>query len=109
MLPPLEHDYSHRFKQPAKSTPAYEVRNRVMEMMLEALKKNAGFIIPEVRGREGWRGGGGRGMEGRGRERDGGEGGREGGREGGTDGWTDVYWLDGGESVNPQVTFNLVH
>lgn len=49
MLPPLEHDYSHRFKQPSKSTPAYEVRNRLMEMTLEALKKNAGFVIPEVR------------------------------------------------------------
>ena len=50
MLPPLEHDYSsHCYKQPSKSTPAYEVRNRVMEMTLEALKKNAGFVIPEVR------------------------------------------------------------
>lgn len=48
MLPPLEHDYGKHFKQPAKSTPAYEVRNRVMEMMLETLKKNAGFVIPEV-------------------------------------------------------------
>ena len=66
MLPPLEHDYcSNRFKLPTKSTPAYEVRNRVMEMTLEALKKNAGFVIPEVRegGREG---GEGRGGEGRG-------------------------------------------
>lgn len=77
MLPPLEHDYSNsRFKMPTKSTPAYEVRNRVMEMTLEALKKNAGFIIPEVRGREGRRGkevgegmreGGGRGDERRGK------------------------------------------
>lgn len=50
MLPPLEHDYSHRFKQPTKSTSAYEVRNKIMEMTVEALKMNAGFVIPEVRG-----------------------------------------------------------
>lgn len=48
MLPPLEHDYSNRYKLPTKSTPAYEVRHRLMEMTLEALQKNAGFVIPKV-------------------------------------------------------------
>ncbi len=48
MMPPIEHDYSHYVKLPKKSTPAYEVRNFIMEMTLEALKKNAGFLIPQV-------------------------------------------------------------
>lgn len=48
MLPPLSHDYHHHLKLPNKSTPAYEVRNSIMEMTVQALKVNAGFLIPEV-------------------------------------------------------------
>ena len=49
-LPPIDQfDYSSdNYKKPSKSTPAYEVRNHLMEMMLDALKKSAGFAIPEV-------------------------------------------------------------
>ncbi len=55
-LPPIEHDYSSdNYKKPSKSTPAYEVRNHLMEMMLEALTKNAGFVIPEVSQRWDWK------------------------------------------------------
>jgi len=48
MLPPLSHEYKHNLKMPSSKTPAYEVRNRVMELTLKALKLNAGFLLPEV-------------------------------------------------------------
>ena len=50
MLPPLSHEYKHIFKMPTEDTPAYKVRTRIMELTLQALKVNAGFLLPEVRG-----------------------------------------------------------
>ena len=50
LLPPIENDYKPRYQMPNVETPSTEVKMRVLEMLLQALKENAGFQIPVVSG-----------------------------------------------------------
>ena len=48
LLPPLENEYKSHYQLPGIETPSTDVRVRILEMLLQVLKENAGFQIPAV-------------------------------------------------------------
>ncbi len=48
LLPPLKHDYEGQHSPLSGQTQPTDVRERLMQALMRALKENAGFQIPSV-------------------------------------------------------------
>lgn len=48
MLPHVEFEYKKYLQQPAVRTSVFDIKIRIVEVLLQALRENAGFQLPSV-------------------------------------------------------------
>lgn len=48
MLPRVEFEYKKYLQQPSMKTTVFDIKTRIVEILLQAMRENAGFQLPTV-------------------------------------------------------------